>query len=438
MLPGGNAYPKITGEDEPVRPEETTNTPEQDAIAESVTEQIEAGTANITIDGVANNIVIPADAPKSLTLTGEFQSGCTITNESSKTLTIDNTSAEPIDIIIDSPASVTLKGEYNNVWANTKNVYGQNGTKARISSITFDPELEGTGNLSVYADWKTPVTVTSYNTNNLTINNSSDDTVLEEITIVAPNATVTLTGLWGDVTGTFGNDTLILTETFHADQLNVLKGNVIVYNCFPEQVADEINLADGVTMKPFEYSAPADGTNLRSNAGIYTITEAINSKIQTAIATRGNFKYINNGSVTTNSTSAMVLIRSNCSMYFEGDGRWENTNGYGIWKSSNDGEVVINSGEFIAQTSAVYAEKGFVKIYGGTFKVSDEDKKYLLNCLDSTYTAGTSGIQVYGGKFYGFNPAEAMSEPGAPVSFVMEGYKSVEVEEGVWEVVPED
>ena len=61
-----------------------------------------------------------------------------------------------------------------------------------------------------------------------------------------------------------------------------------------------------------------------------------------------------------------------------------------------------------------------------------------MNCYDANYTAGTAKINVYGGKFYNFNPAESYSEPGGPVSFVAEGYHVVETEEDgvpVFEVV---
>ena len=66
--------------------------------------------------------------------------------------------------------------------------------------------------------------------------------------------------------------------------------------------------------------------------------------------------------------------------------------------------------------------------------------KFLLNCYDENYTNGTAHINVYGGKFYEFNPAVTYGEPGGPVSYVAAGYKVVEsVEDGkkVYEVVKE-
>jgi hypothetical protein len=86
-------------------------------------------------------------------------------------------------------------------------------------------------------------------------------------------------------------------------------------------------------------------------------------------------------------------------------------------------------------------------VYGGTFKLldaatADRDEnnnlKFLVNCLDASYTANTAKINIYGGKFYEYNPAVSYSEPGGPVSFVASGYHVVEsTEDGVkvYEVV---
>ena len=105
---------------------------------------------------------------------------------------------------------------------------------------------------------------------------------------------------------------------------------------------------------------------------------------------------------------------------------------------------------FEADTHVMYAQNGTINIYGGEFKMlnadtADRDEKgllkFLLNCLDASYTAGTAHINVYGGKFYEFNPAEVYGEPGAPISYVAEGYGVVESEEDgkrVFTVLPVD
>jgi len=423
----------VDGKVGPEKPEETENTEEQQQIEDNVAQQIEGGTYNITLEGTANNLTIPANTPKAVTITGSFQSGATITNEGSKGITINNT-GEPVNIVINSEnAFVTLKGNYEEVWANSKSVLASG---AKVQSVTFDPELEGKGNLSINADWVDPVEVISYNTNDLSINNASDTTVLESLNITAPRASVTLNGQWGEVEASVSPHTLFIGAKCHVGKLKVMSGNVIVYSCFPELAYDEIELAEGCTVKPYTKNIPADGTNLTSNAGIYEITGdcvSTNCAVLPILAS-GNYKYVCNAKVESGNKTAICQTRSDVNVYIEGNGVWENPKGYGLWKSSATGDMKVYGGTFIAQTHAVYAEKGVIEIYGGEFKLYGDDKRMLLNCKDDNYAAGTANIKVYGGRFYGFDPAHSMSEPGGEVSFVADGCMSVEVEPGVFEV----
>ena len=421
----------------PDKPAEKENTPEQDAIEQNIEEQILNGTTSIAIPEGANNITIPEGNTKAITLTGNIAPGATITNKSGKSVTINNGDSEPVNIIIDSPnASVTLKGNYTEVWANTKTI---NASGAKISSVTFDNELEGKGNLSVNADWSDPVEVISYNTNNMTISNASDESVLEELTVTAPRSTVTINGKWGNVNATVSKHTLMLGQNFHANKLVVLAGNVLVKNCFPEQAYDEIELAEGSTVGPCTYYCPG-ASNTTSNPGVYNIVSDCrytNGIVFGAFAS-GNYEYNNYSRFETGNKNGICLVRSGVHAYFKGEGTWVNPKGYGMWLASDKGSIDIYGGHFIAETHAVYAEKGTINIYGGEFELNAGDPKYLLNCLDAAYTAGTAKIIVSGGKFHNFDPANSMSEVGGPVSFVAPGYKSVEIEEGIWEVMKDE
>ena len=147
------------------------------------------------------------------------------------------------------------------------------------------------------------------------------------------------------------------------------------------------------------------------------------------------------------------------------------TNSYGLWVKG--GEMTINGeGEVVAQDAeysmAVWANGGTVRINGGTFRNGGDtcDLVYASNGghveiyggefipkgpssgevpgTKNPYPAlnikdrdrGNSSIVVYGGRFHNFNPADNMSE-GEHTSFVAEGYKAVEIETSVWEVMPE-
>ena len=109
--------------------------------------------------------------------------------------------------------------------------------------------------------------------------------------------------------------------------------------------------------------------------------------------------------------------------------------------------VTINSGNYTCTGTngeVVYVQKGGkVVINGGTFSNPGATtyNTFLLNIKDdfrSTLNDPREAIEVFGGTFYGFNPANNEAE-GPNTNFVAEGYKSVETPEGgnVWIVVPE-
>ena len=112
-----------------------------------------------------------------------------------------------------------------------------------------------------------------------------------------------------------------------------------------------------------------------------------------------------------------------------------------VW--ANGGTVEIKNGKFYNGGDGcdlIYASNGGkVYIYGGEFHATErsgaesgtKNKYSALNIKDAD--RATSKIVVYGGKFYGFNPANNLSE-GKNTNFVAEGYESVEIEPNVWQV----
>lgn len=103
-----------------------------------------------------------------------------------------------------------------------------------------------------------------------------------------------------------------------------------------------------------------------------------------------------------------------------------------VWE---DGNLVVNGGNYNGNLHSIYVAKGTATINGGTFDLqqldpSDNGYRQEINCLDANYTNGTAQIIVTGGKFHGFDPANSMSEPNAPVSLLAEGYETVQ--DGDW------
>ncbi len=109
------------------------------------------------------------------------------------------------------------------------------------------------------------------------------------------------------------------------------------------------------------------------------------------------------------------------------------------------GELIINGGNYKSEVTCVQVEKGTAAVNGGHFEASgvkldgNGRENYLLNCIDDNYKAGTAKIEVTGGTFVNFDPADNAAEgttaEGATTNFAAEGYEAVYNEEtGTYEV----
>ena len=280
-------------------------------------------------------------------------------------------------------------------------------------------------------------------THNLSINDFNAE-VMGSPTIYAPNSTVTMGGKYTNVTATVSENTLRLQTSFHALSLNVLKGKVIFYGVDIKDFADEI-VNEKIEYNP--YTLEINNTNfnkLSSKSGVYNFAEDIdiNKGVAFRFTAKGKYIYnLNNHEIKCGSTSlGSIFLNGSVDLTINGEGKLiNNANSYGVWVSGKDCVLNVNGGDFEADTHALYAENGTINVYGGTFKMLGEPEldskghcKFMLNCYDKSYTEGTAKINVYGGKFYNYNPSESYSEPNGPVSFVAEGYHVVEsIEDGV-------
>jgi hypothetical protein len=426
-----------------VKPEVKENTEAQNQVADSINEALLAGTKTFTVpDGeTLNNIVIPEEVAVVATITGEIQDGATIETKSSKGLTIVATNEDPVNVSVKGSGSIYLKGKYNDVYLNGNSLSGSSSTYANIAGTLSIEPLDETKKVNITADFQDGAKVVMTADNALVVNNANEATSVE---VYAPNATVEIGGKYNEVTATVSEDTLVLKSGFHATKLNVLKGNVKFYGIDIADFADSCEAKEG-TVEPMSWNVPTDVAigKMSSNAGIYKLVEDYTgtTAITFGIFGSGRYKYDLNGhTVTMGSKSAgCIFVRGTAEINIYGPGKLvNNAESYGVWVSG--GSLNVYGGDFEAYTHVLYAEKGTINVYGGTFKCLSEDKKFLLNCLDANYTSGAAKITVYGGKFYEFNPAASMGEPGGPVSLVAPGYKVVETEEdgvAVFEVVPE-
>ena len=392
----------------PPKPEGEENTPEQDQTASNISDAIESGATSYTA------------------VEGE---------------TINNTSEEPVSVTVSNASSsttATLKGAYNDIYAETNKLSAGtvNGT------IVLDP-VDPTGSMNVGAGWEDNSSLVTETEGRITVSNTNSANE-PSVTINAPNATIVMSGgQYDTLKVSCADNTLEISGAFHAKKLIMQKGSILYGAADIHDLVDELVTETEVTPVTYEISnASISGF---SKNGISNVIEDVvsTSRVGFGLFANGSYRYNFNGHSVTlkGGTAAAMYFRGSPTIDIYGPGKIiESSDTYGIWTGSETTTVNIYDCDVEAHTHALYAYTGTINVYGGSFKLLDAEPeldvnghhKFLLNCYDASYTAGTAHINVYGGKFYNFNPAVAYSEPGGPVSYVAEGYHVVEsVEDGV-------
>lgn len=114
-----------------------------------------------------------------------------------------------------------------------------------------------------------------------------------------------------------------------------------------------------------------------------------------------------------------------------------------VWVRSSFAKVTLEGGTYTQQITntadphfdLIYVERGNVYVKGGTYKGATPD--WTLNCYDEHYQSKEANIEVTGGTFVGFDPANNKAE-GEGTNFVAAGYASNMNEDGSYTVAPED
>ena len=418
----------------------------------------------VTIEeGTIADIVIP-ETTRSKTVNGELDPNSTLTLNSRYGVTVNNTSTGATNLNVTAPAvdgynaaTITLNdGEYDTVTVTNASLTVNTGASLQNVVITEDNTKSTTIN-AMFADG---ATVTSYSDQPITVNNKN--AVGEEASIVlnAPGSTVTMSGgKWSVVTATVADDTLIIKGGARIANLILNQGHAIVEVPTIEDIATVIASFDPANPIPnvdyLKKEISQDNVADMQSTGECTLLEDVtrNGNFSVGTFSSDNIVWKLNGHhLTVENTRGFggFRLRGSAKLAVYGEGTMTVSDDYALWSAISNGKntaIIVNGGNFEAATHVLYAEKGVIEVNGGTFKLTNPDEcdkdangnfKFLLNCLDSAYTAGNANIIVRGGKFYGFNPAEAYGEPSSPVSYVADGYHVVEsVEDGmkVFEVV---
>ena len=196
-----------------------------------------------------------------------------------------------------------------------------------------------------------------------------------------------------------------------------LEGGVITTDNFPgKNITDAVSVARSAVL------------NIDGNG---TINGPVKSdKSTSALAVRGGAKLniygnlVIDGGSGSAGNNAIKLVQGTANIYG------------GYFHSGNDAKGNASEVIYLECGSGVYTAT--LNVYGGVFEC-DGDASYLINCYNSSYKNGRAKVNICGGTFVGFNPADNTAE-GDHTNFVAEGYKSVETTyngKQAWEVVPE-
>ena len=180
------------------------------------------------------------------------------------------------------------------------------------------------------------------------------------------------------------------------------------------------------------------------NGGVATLTEDI--LLNQPLVVKNGVKAVLelNGKTITNQAANkltdVILVEEGAELIINGDGVVEAVSGNDGYAVIANGKLTINGGTFRSgidqngeSNAVIYARgNGEVYINGGTFEKSEGDAGFVVNKKDGD--RATTTIEIRGGMFKGFNPANNAAE-GAGTNFVADGYSSIDNGDGTYTVV---
>lgn len=228
-------------------------------------------------------------------------------------------------------------------------------------------------------------------------------------------------------------------------RIRTLNDNRVTYHYFEEDIL-EFMVAD--QKLPVDVSDSASFVSAITNGGPVNVTADIDLDVP-AIVTEDTTVYLNGHNITAplftesggevlpgNTDSYVFWVKENGKLTINGEGeiRAKEANySMAVWAQGKEASVTINGGNFYNGGDAcdlVYASAGAsVEINGGYFHAAGPQSgtvpgtKNMHSALNLKDNTGSS-IIVRGGSFYGFNPANNVSE-GPNTNFVADGYMVV-------------
>lgn len=136
-----------------------------------------------------------------------------------------------------------------------------------------------------------------------------------------------------------------------------------------------------------------------------------------------------------------IQVREGGELVIDGEGVVEAISGGDGFTIYCQGKLTINGGTYKSgidqngkANAVIYARNnGQIVVNGGNYP-NDSNSNYVLNVRDADHKAGTAKIVARGGVYTNFNPAASNGE-NPVANFVADGYKAVEIDTNVWQVV---
>ena len=150
---------------------------------------------------------------------------------------------------------------------------------------------------------------------------------------------------------------------------------------------------------------------------------------------------LNGHNITGSGISGLFYVTAKGDLTIKGDGVVtaveDNHAAMVVWVRSPIAKVTLEGGTYkqqITNTSdnhfdLIYVEYGTAYIKGGTYEGATPE--WTLNCKDEHYQSKEANIEVTGGTFVGFDPANNKAE-GVNTSFLPEGYTSTKNADGTY------
>lgn len=353
------------------------------------------------------------------------------------------------------PAGVTLNGNGHTVTAGdftNKHIFGVTTDDVVITDMV----IEGNANI------KSGIVVSGVNASadiaGITINNCGNCGIqITNGAVVVLDNYISSGNTWGSVNVDSGKGGNIPNLTFYDGTMNEdveIYTELVDEDCITAPTLTEV-IGIGDTLKGFKYytsnvaklgAVIIDNTVYETvDAGLNALqdgdTIVFNEDYDKPIRVNGIEVTIDlNGHTITTDTAVWNPEAGIISMLASEGGANVTITGNGTIKAladdsyavdvQPDSTMTIENGTFIGNISAAYVQGGHLYVKGGDFSIQQlepthQDERFTLNCLDSAYQDGTATIEVTGGTFNKFDPANNLAE-GENTNFCPEGYSSVQ------------